>query len=81
MFVRLASLPGMSHIRLLYGDFVGCAMGSNVSIPHLANWRTGVTYALEKLPDENVSLFSIVIYLEQNFINFDRAAVWQCRSG
>ena len=56
VFVQLASLAGLSHIRLLHGDLIGCAMSNDVSIPHLVNWRTKATYALAEFPDENVSL-------------------------
>jgi hypothetical protein len=55
IFVQLASLPGLSHIRLLHGDLIGCAMINDISVPQLVNWRTKATYPLAELPDENVS--------------------------
>lgn len=53
----------MSHIRLLSGDFVGCAVKDDMSIPHLVNWRLGQTYPLDDSPDLGVSLFCIEVML------------------
>jgi hypothetical protein len=63
VFVRLAQFPSLSHIRLLSGDFVGCAMKDDMSIPHLVNWRSGQTYPLADSPDLGVSLFYIEVIL------------------
>ena len=81
VFIQLASFPGLSHIRLLHDDIVGCEMGDNVSLPHLFNRRTGVAYASEELPDENVSLFYIILSLRNFLTDLIRVAVWQCHSG
>ena len=63
VFVRLAHLSGLSHIRLLSGDFVGCAVKDDMNIPHLVNWQSGQTYPLDDSPDLNVSLFCIEVIL------------------
>jgi hypothetical protein len=77
VFVRLASFPGLSHIKLLHDDIVGCAMSNNVSILHLFNWRTGATYSLEESPDEDVGgLFSVVLWLVNSLTILVRAVVW-----
>lgn len=55
IFVRLANLSGCAHVRLLQGDFIGCAFKDNASIPHLFNWRTNDVYALADHTDVYVS--------------------------
>jgi hypothetical protein len=55
IFVSLGRLPGVSHVRLLHGDFVGCALLEEESIPHLIDWRTGAKYPLTGLPTPYVS--------------------------
>jgi hypothetical protein len=74
VFVQLASLAGLSHIRVLHGDLIGCAMSKDVSIPHLVNWRTKAMYALAEFPDENVSQSLVDQFAKFNFPT--RAVVW-----
>jgi hypothetical protein len=44
-------LVGLSRVQLLDGDFIGCAVRNDISVPHLINWKTAETYALADVPD------------------------------
>ncbi|KAF7319514.1 hypothetical protein HMN09_00290600 [Mycena chlorophos] len=50
VFCQLAQLQGSSHVLMLSGNFVGCAVRGGLNIPHLFNWRTGVVYEMEPPP-------------------------------
>ncbi|KAF7319512.1 hypothetical protein HMN09_00290300 [Mycena chlorophos] len=50
IFCQLAQLQGSSHVLMLSGDFVGCAVRGALNTPHLFNWRTGVVYEMEPPP-------------------------------
>ncbi|KAJ7038935.1 hypothetical protein C8F04DRAFT_331720 [Mycena alexandri] len=49
-FAELYRVEGSSHILMLQGDFVGCAVRRNTIIPHIINWKTGTTYDLSPPP-------------------------------
>lgn len=48
-FHELQKFPGLSNIRLLSGDVIGCAVVNDISIPHIINWKTSDMHALGKL--------------------------------
>ncbi|KAF7319516.1 hypothetical protein HMN09_00290800 [Mycena chlorophos] len=50
VFCQLAQLQGSSHVLMLSGDFVGCAVRGGLNTPHLFNWRTGAVYEMEPPP-------------------------------
>nr|GAT57323.1 predicted protein [Mycena chlorophos] len=50
VFCELARLEGSSHVLMLSGDFVGCAVRGGLNIPHLFNWRAGAVYELAPPP-------------------------------
>ncbi|KAJ7038950.1 hypothetical protein C8F04DRAFT_1392752 [Mycena alexandri] len=45
-FAQLYRLEGSSHVLILQGDFIGCAVRCNTLIPHIINWKTQTTYDL-----------------------------------
>lgn len=48
---------------MLEGDFLGCALKDEVSVPHLVNWRTGEMHSLGEIPDINVSCLPLFVYI------------------
>ncbi|KAJ7690116.1 hypothetical protein B0H17DRAFT_595768 [Mycena rosella] len=39
LFSELACMRGSSHVLMLRGDFVGCALRGDIVVPHIINWR------------------------------------------
>lgn len=50
----------VSRVGLLRGQYVGCGLKDDISIPHLVNWRTQQEYPLAREPDVRASPFDIV---------------------
>lgn len=61
-FVELRILPGMSHVSLLCGDLIGCAVVNDLSIPHIINWWTSKLYPLGDAADFKVRKVLDLLY-------------------
>ncbi len=55
-FLELSRFAGLSHIRCLRKDLIGCGVQGEINAPCVANWRTGevVTFSA---PEVDVSHF------------------------
>jgi hypothetical protein len=53
-FLELARFDGLSHVLMLSGDYVTCALQNDIALLHLVNWRTKESYALETSPHRKV---------------------------
>ncbi|KAJ7703914.1 hypothetical protein B0H17DRAFT_39004 [Mycena rosella] len=49
-FAELARMEGSSHILMLHGNLVGCAMRDDVIIPHIVNWHENTIHELPPPP-------------------------------
>ncbi|KAJ7108070.1 hypothetical protein C8R43DRAFT_1243587 [Mycena crocata] len=49
-FAVLCRIEGSSHIVMLHGNFVGCALRNDAIVPHIINWREKTTYDLPPPP-------------------------------
>lgn len=54
-FVTLSTFEGLSHIRCLRNELVGCAVFGDTQSPCIANWKTGEVAFLPVTPDGPVS--------------------------
>ena len=47
VFVRLSNASSCAYVRMLRGDWLGFALKGEISVPHILNWRTSETHALD----------------------------------
>lgn len=59
---RLATLSGLAHLRALHGDYVAAASSDGVSIPSVADWKTGARVRLASLPDRSGGCVCMAIH-------------------
>ncbi|KAI0695932.1 hypothetical protein BC835DRAFT_923253 [Cytidiella melzeri] len=50
-FVTLSTFEGLSHVRCLRNEVVGCAVFGDMQAPCVANWKTGEVVSLPVTPD------------------------------
>jgi hypothetical protein len=50
-FVTLSTFEGLSHIRCMRKELVGCAVYGDAQSPCIANWKTGEVALLPVKPD------------------------------
>ena len=48
-FKELARFAGLSHVKTLRGELIGCAVQGSGTSPCLANWKTGEVVSLPTL--------------------------------
>ncbi|KAJ6546354.1 hypothetical protein B0H10DRAFT_2131537 [Mycena sp. CBHHK59/15] len=50
VFSQLRCIPGSSHVLLLRGNFVGCALRNDMIVPHIIHWRENTIHHLPPPP-------------------------------
>ncbi|KAF7292960.1 hypothetical protein MIND_01195200 [Mycena indigotica] len=51
VFCELARFQGSTHVLMLSGSLVGCAIRNGSNVPHLCDWTSHVTYEIAAPPD------------------------------
>ncbi|KAJ7852288.1 hypothetical protein B0H13DRAFT_2398674 [Mycena leptocephala] len=46
VFVELCHIEDSSHVLMLCGDFVGCALRHEAAVPHLINWKDNLIHEI-----------------------------------
>ncbi|KAJ7116524.1 hypothetical protein C8R44DRAFT_879890 [Mycena epipterygia] len=68
LFSELSRIEGSSHVLMLCGNFVACALRGDTIIPHIIDWRINKTYDLppppggRDIPDNRCAPRSSVIW-------------------
>lgn len=67
-FAELARFDGLSHIRCLRNELIGCGVQGDSNLPCLINWKTRKVQTLPPSPEADVSDSPYHLYLRQFLI-------------
>jgi hypothetical protein len=55
MFVERCRYEGFTHVLMLSGTWITCALKDDIALLHLIDWKSSIMYCLFDTPDRDVS--------------------------
>lgn len=73
-FAKLRTLDGLSHVRCLRDNVLGCGFFGETHSPCVANWKTGDVHLLPQSPGTPVSTLAHLIVCARRYPGRDTGA-------